>query len=101
VRGARARAALLRFVTPRGCVMPGRRFRVAVRSRPLVPIRRVDFFVGRRRVARDRRAPFAAMLMTSRHARPGARLHLRARVVVDVAQRSRDRSMRAVVRICG
>jgi hypothetical protein len=57
-------------------------------------VRLVDFYVGRRRVARDRRAPFTRMV--AGHGRRGARLRIMARAVLrDGRARRSARTARA------
>jgi N-acetylglucosamine-6-sulfatase len=77
-RGCRKRPRLRLGTRPRRrCARRAVRVRIVGRDRRTV--RRSDFFVGRRRAARDRRSPFAKRLRI-RGVRPGRRFRVRARV---------------------
>jgi hypothetical protein len=77
VRVAGARVAV---AAPRACVRPGAKVTIIVavqhKGRRVLRIRRVDFSIAGKRVARDRRAPFVDRVRVPGHARSKSTLRL-------------------------
>ena len=66
-----------------------------------VKVRRTDFFVGRKRVLLDRKAPFAMRFKVPLSAAAGSTLTVRARAFIKVRKgKSPTKSIRASVKVC-
>jgi spore coat-associated protein N len=91
-----------------GCVRPGGILRAKLawktqkrKGNVFVKVRRTDFFVGRKRVLLDRRAPFALRFKVPLSATAGSTLTVRARAFIKVRRgRSPTKSIRVTVKVC-
>ncbi len=100
--------ARLRFGVPKGCVMVGSTYRVTLKWRRqkrkgnvFVKIRRTDFYVGSKIVARDLSAPFVRTLKVRTGAQRGVAIRLRARAFIKVRRgRGPKKSILATIRVC-
>ena len=104
VTAARVRAGVLTFETPRACIAPGgifvARLKFARRARS-AKVTRVDFIVGSKRAATDRKAPFEQTLRVNARARKGSVLTVRARAHIRLkGGRSMRKSIRSAVSVC-
>jgi len=93
---------------PGGCVRPGGILRAKLgwkkqkrKGSVFVKVRRTDFFIGRKRVLLDRRAPFALRFKVPLATVPGSTLTVRARAYIKVRHgRSPTKSIRVSVKVC-
>jgi hypothetical protein len=100
--------ALINLTVPGGCVKRGGVFKATLRWKKIkrkgnvfVKINRTDFYVNKKRVRIDRRAPFAASFRIPFSAKAGSTIALRARAYIKVKKgRAPKKSIRASVRIC-
>lgn len=91
-----------------GCVRPGGFLRAKLawkkqrrKGNVFVKVRRTDFYVGKRRVLLDRRAPFALRFKVPLSAAAGSALTVRARAFIKVRHgRSPTKSIRVTVKVC-
>ena len=103
VKGAR-----VTLTGPAGCVVPGTTFvatlkwkRQKRKGNLFVKIRRTDFYIGKRRVKIDRRAPFRQTLRVRANSVRGSAIRLRARAFIKVKRgRSPKKSLFVVFRVC-
>lgn len=100
--------ATIEFDVPRGCVQPGRTFRVTLKWKRkkrkgnlFVKVRRADFYIGKRRVKIDRKAPFVQTLRVTASTRRGSTITVRARAFIKVRRgKAPKKSIRATIKVC-
>jgi hypothetical protein len=93
---------------PRGCVRRGGTFvatlkwkRKKRKGNLFVKVRRTDFYIGKRRVKIDRKAPFRQRLRVRASSVPGSTIRLRARAFIKVKRgRSPKKSLFVTFRVC-
>jgi hypothetical protein len=93
---------------PRGCVPRGGTFvatlkwkRKKRKGNLFVKVRRTDFYIGKRRVKIDRKAPFRQTLRVRANSVPGSTIRLRARAFIKVKRgRSPKKSLFVTFRVC-
>ena len=93
---------------PKNCLRPGQRFRVTLtwkrqkrKGNLFVKVRRSDFYLGRRVVKVDSKAPFVHTYAVTVTQAPGSTITLRARAFIKVKRgKSPKKSIRAKVRVC-
>jgi hypothetical protein len=93
---------------PRGCVRPGGTFvatlkwkRKKRKGNLFVKVRRTDFYIGKRRVKIDRKAPFRKTLRVRAGTARGSTVRLRARAFIKVKRgRSPKKSLFVTFRVC-
>jgi hypothetical protein len=93
---------------PRRCVNPGQRFTVTLRwkrqkrkGNKFVKVRRADFYIGKRRVRIDRKAPFTHTMRVTASTKRGSTITLRARAFIKVRRgKSPTKSIRTTVKVC-
>lgn len=98
----------VRFGVPGRCVNPGQRFVVTLKwnrkkrkGAKFVKVVRTDFYLGRRRVRIDRKAPFRHTMTVVASTRRGATITLRARAFIKVRRgKGPKKSIRATVKVC-
>ena len=108
VRVTRVPGASITFTAPRGCVAAGQRFRVRLvwkrqkrKGNLFVKIFRTDFYVGRKIVRKDRKAPFVHTQTVSAGATAGSTVSVRARAFIKVKRgRGPKKSISTTVRVC-
>jgi hypothetical protein len=95
---------------PRGCLLPGQRYRVTLKikrakrkGRVVVKIRKATFYVQSKLKKTDKKAPFRQVLQVdSRAARGGAiKLRVRAFIKVGKGKKRRSKSIHTTLRVCG
>jgi hypothetical protein len=104
----RTPGAVITLLVSGGCVRRGGVLRATLRWKKqrrkgsvFVKVRRTDFFIGRRRVVVDLRAPFALRFKVPLATAPGSALTLRARAYIKVRHgRGPKKSLSISVRIC-
>lgn len=93
---------------PRQCVNPGATFRVTLKWKRkkrkgnlFVKVRRADFYIGKKRVKIDRKAPFVQTLRVTMSAKRGSTQTVRARAFIKVKRgKSPTKSVRARFTVC-
>lgn len=96
------------LLAPRHCVRPGQRFRARLtwkrkkrKGNLFVKIRRADFYIGKKRVKIDRKAPFTQLLTVKASAVRGSTITLRARAFIKVKRgKSPKKSIYARFKVC-
>lgn len=93
---------------PRRCVNPGARFKVRLtwkrkkrKGNVFVKVRRSDFYIGKKRVKIDRKAPFTQTLTVTLSTKRGSTQTVRARAFIKVRHgKSPTKSIRATFKVC-
>lgn len=93
---------------PKGCVMPGQRFKVTLKwkrakqkGNVFVKIRRADFYLNNKRVKRDTKPAFTHTYRLESSAVPGATVQLRSQATIAVRRgKAPTKSIRSTVTVC-
>ncbi len=93
---------------PSGCVAPGQSFTATLRwkrkkrkGNVVVKVARVDFYLDKKRLKIDRKAPFAYRYRIAATKRPGSTIKLRARAFTKVRRgKAPKKSLNATIRVC-
>ncbi|MDP8909763.1 MAG: hypothetical protein M3N47_11780, partial [Chloroflexota bacterium] len=90
---------------PRNCVAPGQSFTATLKSRRKTRVfrrlSRVDFYLEKKRLRIDRKAPFAHRYKVAATQRSGSTIKLRARAFIKLKRGKTSRkTLRATVKIC-
>lgn len=100
--------ATIKLGVPNTCVAPGKTFKVTLtwkkqkrKGNRFVKVRRADFYIGRKRVKIDKKAPFTQTLKVKASTKPGSSITVRAQAFIKVKKgKSPKKSIRTTVKVC-
>jgi hypothetical protein len=106
---AKVPGATVKFAVPRACVAPGKTFTVTLswkkqkkKGNKFVKITRTDFYIGKKRVKIDKKAPFKQRLTVKASTKPGSTIKLKARAFIKVKRgKAPKKSLNTSIKVCG
>lgn len=100
--------AKISFGVPNTCVKAGSTFKVTLtwkkqkrKGNKFVKVRRADFYIGKRRVKIDKRAPFTQTLKVTATTKKGSTITVKARAFIKVTRgKSPTKSISSKIKVC-
>jgi len=101
--------ATVKFSVPKGCVAAGSTFTVTLswkkqkrKGNKFVKVTRTDFYIGKKRVKIDRKAPFRQTLRVTAGSKAGSTVKLKARAFIKVKKgKQPKKSLNSSIKVCG